>query len=123
VHPVEESVEELEELGDYPPDVMPVPELLPETAAFAAQSGLRSAAGRTRYPYSPRAGLRVVGHNLDSVKNYEARRSTGFSHRDVHHRSGLAFLPRRHQPLMRARGLQTLRSNTSRPSSRSPTTV
>jgi hypothetical protein len=80
VHPIEEFVTELAAFSDYPPDVVPVPELLPGTAAFGASVGLYREAGSTALPKFPTGGLMVVGHNLDSVENYESRRATGFSH-------------------------------------------
>jgi hypothetical protein len=80
VHPVEEFMAQLAGFSSYPPDVVPVPELLPGTAAFAASVGLCREAASTDLPAFPTRGLMVVGHNLDSVENYEARRATGFSH-------------------------------------------
>lgn len=81
-HPVEEFWAVLQAFDDYPPDVTPVPELLPGTAAFAASAGLyRQHSGRELPPF-PFEGLMIVGHNLDSRTGYETRRLSGVSHGD-----------------------------------------
>ena len=81
-HPIDVFMAELDVFSDYPADVVRVPELLPGTAAFAASAGLYREAGSTELPNFPTGGLMVIGHNLDSVENFESRRATGFSHGD-----------------------------------------
>ena len=83
VHPVEDFWATLREFDDYRPDVNPVPELLPGTAAFAASAGLYREHGSRDLPPFPHGGLMVVGHNLDSRANYQERRLSGSSHGDL----------------------------------------
>lgn len=82
-HPVEDFWAILQAFDDYPPDVTPVPELLPGTAAFAASAGLVRPHGSRDLPPFPYEGLMVVGHNLDSQAGYERRRISGVSHGDL----------------------------------------
>ena len=83
LHPVADFWAKLSEFNDYPPDVTPVPELLPGTAAFAASAGLYREHGSRELPPFPYGGLMVVGHNVDSRSSYEARRVSGSSHGDL----------------------------------------
>jgi hypothetical protein len=83
VHPVEDFLARLDGFSDYPPDVTPVPELLPGTAAFAASAGLYRPHHAHDLPAFPLGGLMIVGHNLDSVDAYEKRRVSGISHGDA----------------------------------------
>lgn len=83
MHPVEHFWAILQDFDGYPPDVTPVPELLPGTAAFAASAGLVREAGTHRLPPFPYGGLMVVGHNLDNRAGYERRRALGTSHGDL----------------------------------------
>jgi hypothetical protein len=83
-HPVEAFSTTLEEFATYPPDVARAsPELLPGTAAFAASAGLYRPPGSRELPPFPYGGLMVVGHNLDSLADYEKRRRSGDSHGDL----------------------------------------
>ncbi len=82
-HPVEDFWAVLRDFDDYPPDITPVPELLPGTAAFAASAGLYREPGSRQLPTFPYGGLMVVGHNVDSRTNYEERRASGRSHGDI----------------------------------------
>jgi hypothetical protein len=82
-HPVEDFWAALRGFDKYPPDITPVPELLPGTAAFAASAGLYREPGSDRLPAFPYGGLMIVGHNVDSRTNYEKRRASGRSHGDL----------------------------------------
>jgi hypothetical protein len=81
-HPVEEFWSILSDFTDYPPDVVPVPEQLPGTAAFAASAGLHREPGSHVLPPFPYGGLMIIGHNLDSKDGYDVRRASGISHGD-----------------------------------------
>jgi len=83
LHPVEEFRAILRGFDSYPPDVSPVPEFLPGTAAFAASAGLYREHGVHDLPSFPYGRLMVVGHNLDSRAGYEKRRCSGVSHGDL----------------------------------------
>lgn len=83
VDPVTAFRSVLARFDGYPPDVVPVPEQLPGTAAFAASAGLYRLPGTSALPPFPYNGLMIIGHNLDSVDGYEARRRSGVSHGDV----------------------------------------
>lgn len=83
MHPIAEFLARLEAFTDYPPDVAPVPERLPGTAAFVAAVGLYRPPHSRQLPPFPFGGLMIVGHNLDSREAYEKRRATGLSHGDV----------------------------------------
>jgi len=82
-HPVADFWTILQAFDGYPPDVTPVPEPLPGTAAFAASAGLYRPHGGRDLPPFPYGGLMVVGHNLDSQAGYERRRASGVSHGDL----------------------------------------
>ena len=71
MHPIEEFRQRLDAFGDYPPDVKPVPAILPGTAAFAASIGLWRPARSTGLPDFPHGKLMIVGHNLDSFSAYD----------------------------------------------------
>ncbi|HEX6393129.1 MAG TPA: hypothetical protein VFZ97_06780 [Acidimicrobiales bacterium] len=81
-HPIQRFLSELSDFREYPPDVTPVPEQLPGTAAFAASAGVFRPPKSTKLPPFPYEGLMVIGHNIDSIDNYEIRRQSGLSHGD-----------------------------------------
>jgi hypothetical protein len=79
-HPVEQFWALLEDLREYPPGVVPLPEKIRGTAFFSAGPGLYIDDVDDVLPPFPFGGVMFVGHNLDAVGPYLRRLESGLPH-------------------------------------------